>query len=122
MLVDDSEASRGMPVLIDFGSAREVGSLLGTSRGTSGWIQGRIEDYTTSKKEHDVFARRKCGSGWTTRLSTMIKAEEFELDIYTLQLSGISDSQLIKLLAELPPKCIVLAEEVEAANYNGEPT
>lgn len=59
VLVDDSEASRGMPILIDFGSAREVGSLLGTSRGTSGWIEGRIEDYTTSKKEHDVFALEK---------------------------------------------------------------
>lgn len=52
----------------------------------------------------------------------MIKAGEFELDIYTLQLSGISDSQLIKILAELPPKCIVLAEDVDAANYNREQT
>ncbi|EEH02712.1 conserved hypothetical protein [Histoplasma capsulatum G186AR] len=59
VLVDDSEASGGMPVLIDFGSARKIGSLLGTSRGTSGWIEGRIEDYTTSKKEHDTFALEK---------------------------------------------------------------
>lgn len=42
-------------------------------------------------------------------------AGEFELDIYTLQLSGISDSQLMKLFAELPPQCIVLAEDVDAA-------
>ncbi|CAL5872048.1 uncharacterized protein PFLUO_LOCUS6305 [Penicillium psychrofluorescens] len=59
VLVDDSEASGGMPVLIDFGSAGEIGSLLGTSRGTSGWIEGRIEDYTTSKKEHDIFSLEK---------------------------------------------------------------
>ena len=60
MLVDESKASGGMPILIDFGSAREIGSLLGTSRGTSGWIEGRIEDYTTSKKEHDdIFALRQ---------------------------------------------------------------
>lgn len=59
VLVDDSEASGGMPVLIDLGSAGKIGSLLGTSRGTSGWIEGRIEDYTTSKKEHDIFALEK---------------------------------------------------------------
>ena len=59
VLVDESEAARGMPVLIDFGSARKIGSLLGTSRGTSGWIEGRIEDYTTSRKEHDIFALDK---------------------------------------------------------------
>ncbi|KAJ5246656.1 hypothetical protein N7468_001639 [Penicillium chermesinum] len=59
LLVDDSKANCGMPVLIDFGSARKMGSLLGTSRGTSGWIEGRIEDYTTSKKEHDIFALEK---------------------------------------------------------------
>ncbi|KAG7126049.1 Serine/threonine-protein kinase/endoribonuclease IRE2 like [Verticillium longisporum] len=59
VLVDDSEAGGGLPVLIDFGSAQEVGGLLGTSRGTSGWIEGRIEDYTTSRKEHDVFALEK---------------------------------------------------------------
>ncbi|KAI1302018.1 kinase-like domain-containing protein [Xylaria venustula] len=49
----------GKPVLIDFGSALEVGKLLGTSRGTSGWIEGRIEDYTTSRKENDIFALEK---------------------------------------------------------------
>ncbi|KAE8165197.1 hypothetical protein BDV40DRAFT_297788 [Aspergillus tamarii] len=59
VLVDDSAASGGMPVLIDFGSAGKIGSVLGTSRGTSGWFEGRIEDYTTSKKEHDIFAREK---------------------------------------------------------------
>ncbi|KND88609.1 hypothetical protein TOPH_06706 [Tolypocladium ophioglossoides CBS 100239] len=59
VLVDDSTAAGGLPVLIDFGSAREIGTLLGTSRGTSGWIEGRIEDYTTSKREHDIFALEK---------------------------------------------------------------
>ncbi|KAK5995740.1 hypothetical protein PT974_04158 [Cladobotryum mycophilum] len=54
-MVNDS----GMPVLVDFGSAREIGKPLGTSRGTTGWIQGRIEDYTTSKGEHDVFGLEK---------------------------------------------------------------
>ena len=55
----ESGAGGGMPVLIDFGSAGEIGSLLGTPRGTSGWIEGRIEDYITSKKEHDIFALEK---------------------------------------------------------------
>lgn len=59
LLVDDSKACGGMPVLIDFGSDGKIGSLLGTSRGTSGWIEGRIEDYATSKKEHDIFALEK---------------------------------------------------------------
>jgi len=38
MLIDNSKASGGMPVLIDFGLGREIGSSVGTSRGTSGWI------------------------------------------------------------------------------------
>lgn len=59
VLVDDSDAGGGMPVLIDFGSASEIGRLLGTSRGASGWIEGRIEVYTTSTKEHDIFALEK---------------------------------------------------------------
>jgi chaperone BCS1 len=42
-------------------------------------------------------------------------AGEFELDIYTLQLSGVSDSKLMKLFSELPPHCIVLLEDVDAA-------
>ena len=42
-------------------------------------------------------------------------AGEYELDIYTLQLSGISDSKLMKLFAELPPHCIVLLEDVDVA-------
>ncbi|KAK2595515.1 hypothetical protein QQS21_006790 [Conoideocrella luteorostrata] len=46
----------GMPVLIDFGSAREVGAKLGTSRGTKGWIEGEMKDYHTSDKAHDLFA------------------------------------------------------------------
>jgi len=40
---------------------------------------------------------------------------EFELDIYTLPLLGISDSKLMKLFAELPPHCVVLLEDVDAA-------
>ncbi|KAI0974131.1 kinase-like domain-containing protein [Xylaria arbuscula] len=55
VLVDGSRK----PILIDFGSAVEIGRPLGTSRGTSGWIEGRIEDYTTSRKEHDIFALEK---------------------------------------------------------------
>lgn len=42
-------------------------------------------------------------------------AGEHELDIYTLQLSNISDSKLMKLFAELPPRCIVLLEDVDTA-------
>ncbi|KAJ5695362.1 P-loop containing nucleoside triphosphate hydrolase protein [Penicillium solitum] len=42
-------------------------------------------------------------------------AGKHELDIYTLQLSNISDSKLMKLFAELPPRCIVLLEDVDTA-------
>lgn len=52
----DKEA---MPILIDFGSAREIGAKLGTSRGTKGWIDGEIKDYHTSDSIHDVFAIEK---------------------------------------------------------------
>lgn len=49
----------GMPILIDFGSAREIGAKLGTSRGTKGWIEGEMKDYHTSDKRHDLFALEK---------------------------------------------------------------
>jgi hypothetical protein len=46
----------GMPVLIDFGSSHLIGKKLTTSRGTKGWIDEDIKDYTTSKKRHDISA------------------------------------------------------------------
>lgn len=49
----------GMPVLIDFGSAREVGAKLGTSRGTQAWIDKQMKDYHTSDKSHDISALEK---------------------------------------------------------------
>ena len=55
VLVDED----GMPVLIDFGSAREIGTKLGTSRGTKGWIDQDMKDYHTSDKCHDFFALDK---------------------------------------------------------------
>lgn len=55
ILVDEE----GMPILIDFGSAREIGTKLGTSRGTKGWIDGEMKDYHTSDKHHDLFALEK---------------------------------------------------------------
>ncbi|OJD11416.1 hypothetical protein AJ78_07811 [Emergomyces pasteurianus Ep9510] len=58
ILVDEDS----MPVLIDFGSAREIGAKLGTSRGTKGWIDREMKDYHTSDKHHDLFALEKiCG-------------------------------------------------------------
>lgn len=54
-LVDEE----GMPVLIDFGSAQEIGAKLGTSRGTKGWINEEMKDYHTSDKRHDFFALEK---------------------------------------------------------------
>jgi len=49
----------GMPVLIDFGSAREIGARLGTSRGNKEWIEGDMKDYHTSDPCHDTFAMAK---------------------------------------------------------------
>jgi serine/threonine protein kinase len=49
----------GMPVLIDFGSCREVGKKLGASRGTPGWMQGEEAAYDTSEKGYDLFAVEK---------------------------------------------------------------
>ena len=59
VLVNDSEDGGILPVLIDFNSARKINVPLGTSRGTAGWIEGKIEDYTTSRKENDIFALKK---------------------------------------------------------------
>lgn len=38
---DDGNA---VPILIDFNSARKIGTLLGTFRGSHGWFEGRMED------------------------------------------------------------------------------
>jgi serine/threonine protein kinase len=50
--------SHGLPVLIDFGSCREIGEKLTTSRGTPGWVDDR-DDYDTSEMRHDIFAIEK---------------------------------------------------------------
>ncbi|KAM0433322.1 hypothetical protein ACHAPT_004198 [Fusarium lateritium] len=44
------------PILIDFGSARRIGEKLSTSRGTKGWIDCEMKDYTTSETRHDSSA------------------------------------------------------------------
>ncbi|KAI9656023.1 MAG: hypothetical protein M1821_005084 [Bathelium mastoideum] len=49
----------GMPILIDFGSSLEIGKKLGTSRGTKGWIEEDMKEYTTSEKRHDISALLK---------------------------------------------------------------
>jgi chaperone BCS1 len=41
-------------------------------------------------------------------------AGRFKLDIYVLNLSGVNDSSLNKLFAELPPHCVILLEDVDA--------
>jgi chaperone BCS1 len=41
-------------------------------------------------------------------------AGHFEMDIYTLSLSSLTDNALSKLFIELPPQCIVLLEDVDA--------
>ncbi|KAM0460818.1 hypothetical protein ACHAO4_001611 [Trichoderma viride] len=41
-------AEDGSPILIDFDSARKIGEKLSTSRGTKGWIDCEMKDYTTS--------------------------------------------------------------------------
>ena len=49
----------GMPILIDLGSSHEIGKKLTTSRGTKGWIDEDMKDYTTSEKRHDIYALAK---------------------------------------------------------------
>ncbi|KAK4107089.1 kinase-like protein [Canariomyces notabilis] len=51
--------ANGMPVLADFGSCNRIGEKLGLSRGTRGWIEGDMKDYTTSEARHDTFAVEK---------------------------------------------------------------
>jgi len=49
----------GMPILIDFGSSHPIGAKLSTSRGTKGWMDEDMKDYTTSEKRHDISALLK---------------------------------------------------------------
>ncbi|KAI0536686.1 kinase-like domain-containing protein [Xylaria digitata] len=49
------------PILVDFGSARRIGEKLSTSRGTKGWIDCEMKDYTTSETRHDISALTKLG-------------------------------------------------------------
>ncbi|KAF7557031.1 hypothetical protein G7046_g6147 [Stylonectria norvegica] len=52
-------ADDGRPVLIDFGSARRIGEKMTMSRGTKGWIDCEMKDYTTSETRHDSSALTK---------------------------------------------------------------
>jgi serine/threonine protein kinase len=47
--------SYSLPVLVDFGSCREIGEKLTTSRGTPGWVNDE-DDYATSEMRHVIFA------------------------------------------------------------------
>jgi serine/threonine protein kinase len=48
----------GMPVLVDFGSCREIGKQMGCSRGTDGWVED-IDNYEISEASHDIFGLEK---------------------------------------------------------------
>ncbi|KAL6818249.1 kinase-like domain-containing protein [Trichoderma sp. SZMC 28013] len=56
-------AEDGRPILIDFGSCRRIGEKLSLSRGTMGWIDCKMKDYTTSETHHDTFALDRI-HGW----------------------------------------------------------
>jgi chaperone BCS1 len=43
-------------------------------------------------------------------------ASEFGLDINVVNLSSIDDKALLKLFSELPPQCLVLLEDIDAAS------
>lgn len=43
-------------------------------------------------------------------------AGEFGLDIYVVNLSSINDKDLSTLFSELPPQCLVLLEDIDAAS------
>ncbi|QSS61743.1 hypothetical protein I7I51_03920, partial [Histoplasma capsulatum] len=43
-------------------------------------------------------------------------AGRFELDIYVLNLSSIDDNRLSSLFAQLPPHCVILLEDIDAAS------
>lgn len=47
IMVHCSDDGIAEPILIDFNSAREIGKLLGTFRGSAGWFEGRIEDVSS---------------------------------------------------------------------------
>ncbi|KAH6960040.1 kinase-like domain-containing protein [Ilyonectria sp. MPI-CAGE-AT-0026] len=48
------------PILTDFGSARRIEEKFSTSRGTKGWIDCEMKDYTTtSETRHDTSALGK---------------------------------------------------------------
>lgn len=46
----------GLPIVIDFSSCRKFGDELSIGGGTEGWIDGDLDDYTTSEKSHDISA------------------------------------------------------------------
>ena len=49
-------------------------------------------------------------------------AGKYEMDIYTLQLSGVTDSSLMQLFAKIPKNSIILLEDVDAAGINRQNT
>ncbi|OSX64379.1 hypothetical protein POSPLADRAFT_1045450 [Postia placenta MAD-698-R-SB12] len=55
------------------------------------------------------------GSGKTSFIQSL--AGEFRLDIYTISLAGsdMDDSNLMRLIAQLPERCIILMEDIDAA-------
>ncbi|KAK7416064.1 hypothetical protein QQZ08_012146 [Neonectria magnoliae] len=56
---------------------------------------------------------RKAGTGKSS-LSLSV-AGRFGLDIYAVSVSTVSDRSLEDLFAQLPPKCVVLLEDIDAA-------
>lgn len=58
---------KGTPVLVDVGSACELGAKLATSLGTKVWIAVQVKDYHASDKSNGISAPEKFASGWVPR-------------------------------------------------------
>jgi len=75
---------------------------------SEGWYTERGIPYRRGYLFHGV-----PGSGKTSLIQYL--AGELGLDIYSIPLSWMNDSTLVALVSYLPPRCILLLEDVDAA-------
>ena len=85
------------------------------------WVKEKI---CSEQGKHDVlkdgmpYTRSHlfhCPPGTGKFSLTLSAGGSFELDVYVVNLACANDSSLLKMLSALPPRCVVLLEDVDAA-------